>query len=160
MEGGNGAKSQRKATPPDSPFDDEDFELAARRQGTRDNSEDSDYGPQEDPIVQEIATNKNPRRSNRTTKKPEKYGHSEILTTDDDIEGSEPSYPRKRFTGTASYQPLTKMQDDSQARQVDEHTADPTQRMQESDDGIAPPQQPPIQQSDKTSSVEQDNEEI
>ena len=50
------------------------------------------------------------------------------------------------------------MQEDYQAQQVDEHPADSTQRMQENDDELTPPQQPPIQQSDKTSPVEQDKE--
>ena len=105
------ARSQSKTTPPDSPFEDEGFELAAQRQETRENSEDPDYDPQEDLIVQEIAKNKKPRRSSRKTKKPKKYGHSETLTTDDDTGGSEQSSPRKNFTGITNYQPTTTMQD-------------------------------------------------
>ena len=70
--GKTGAKSQSKTTPPDPPFEEEDFELAEQWQETRENSEDPDYDPQEDPIVQEIAKNKKPKRSSRKTKKPEK----------------------------------------------------------------------------------------
>ena len=69
--GEKGAKSQSKTTPPDSSFEEEDFELAEKWQETRENSEDPDYDPQEDPIVQEIAKNKKQRRSSRNTKKPE-----------------------------------------------------------------------------------------
>ena len=47
------------------PLEDEDLEDAAHLQRTLDDSEDSDY------------------------KKPENYGHSETLTTDDDTEDSE-----------------------------------------------------------------------
>ena len=157
--GKTGSKSQSKTTTPDSPFEDEDFELAAQRPVTRENSEDPDYDPQEDPIVQEIAKNKKPRRSGRKTKKPEKYGHSETLTTDDDTEGSEQNFPRKSFNGTADCQPTTTMQDNSQAQQLDEYPTDPTQPMPENDDELKPPQQAPIQQSDKSSPVVQDNEE-
>ena len=43
--GKTGEKSQRTPTPPDSPFEDEDYEAATQRQETLDNSEDPDYDP-------------------------------------------------------------------------------------------------------------------
>ena len=85
------AKNQKTTTPPDSPFEDEDFELEPARQRKHSNNEDSEYNPQEDPSIQAIATHKNPGRSNRPTKKPEKYGQSETLTTNEDTEDSENS---------------------------------------------------------------------
>ena len=89
--GTTGAKNQKTTTPPDSPFDDEDLELEPARQRKHSKNEDSDYNPQEDPSIQAIAAHKNPRRNNRPTKKPEKYGQSETLTTDVDTEDSENS---------------------------------------------------------------------
>ena len=87
--GTTGAKKQKTKTPPDSPFEDEDLELEPARQRKHSNNENSDYNPQEDPSIQPIAAHMNPRRSNRTTKKSEKYGQSETLTTDEDTEDSE-----------------------------------------------------------------------
>ena len=84
-----GAKSRKKTTPPGSPLEDQDLEDAAQLQRTLEDSEDSEYNPQEDFDVHEVATAKKPRRSNRTTKRPEKYGRSETLSTDDDTEDTE-----------------------------------------------------------------------
>ena len=72
--GTTGAKNQITTTPPDSPFEDEDLELEPARQRKHSNNEDSDYNPPEHPSIQAIAAHKNPRRSNRPTKKPAKYG--------------------------------------------------------------------------------------
>ena len=171
--GTTGAKNQKTATPPDSPFEDEDLELEPTRQRTRSNNEDSDYNPQEDPSIQAIATHKNPGRSNRATKKPVKYGHSETLTTDEDTEDSENSPPRKRFTGIANYQATTKEldddqqpqarqaegQDESQAQNEEEPQATTLPLPQEDYDDITTPLQAPTQQSLKTSTVDEDNEE-
>ena len=57
--GKTGAKSQRTPTPPDSPFENEDYETETQRQETLDNSEDPDYDPQEDINVQEIGHQRN-----------------------------------------------------------------------------------------------------
>ena len=171
--GTTGAKSQKKTTPPDSPCEDEDLELEAAQQQKHSNNEDSDYNPQEDPSIQEITAHKNPRRSNRATKKPKKYGHSETITTDEDTEDSENSPPRKRFIGIANYQaPTTALddnqqsqaqqaeeQDESQAQKEDEVQAETVPPPQENDDDTAPPQQLPEQQSLKISTVDVDNEE-
>ena len=89
--GTTGAKNQNTTTPPDSPFEDEDLDLELARERKHSNNEDSDYNPQEDPSIQAIAAHKNPRRSNRPTKKPEKYGQSETLTTDKETGDSENS---------------------------------------------------------------------
>ena len=114
------AKSQRTQTPPDSPFEEEDYETQARGQDTLDNSEDPDYDPQEDLDVQEIGAAKKPtRRSKRTTKKPEKYGHSTGPQTEYDTETSEVDSPKKKFTGVASHQPPTTTQHAPQASKED-----------------------------------------
>ena len=171
--GTTGAKNQKTTTPPDSPFEDEDLELEPARQRKHSNNEDFDYNPQEDPSIQAIAAHKNPRRSNRPTKKPEKYGQSETLTTDEDTEDSENSPPRKRFTGIANYQATTtalddnqqsqaqqaEEQDESQAQKEDELQAKTLPQPHEDYDDTAFPQQATAQQSPKTTTVDEDNEE-
>ena len=120
------AKSQRTQTPPDSPFEDEDYETQAQRQDTLDNSEDPDYDPQEDLDVQEIGAAKKPtRRSKRTTKKPKKYGHSTCPQTEYDTETSEVDSPKKKFTGVANHQPPTTTQHVPQASKEDTQPAGP-----------------------------------
>ena len=171
--GTTAAKNQKTTTPPDSPFEDEDLELEPARQRKHSNNEDSDYNHQEDPSIQAIAAHKNPRRSNRPTKKPEKYGQSETLITDEDTEDSENSPPRKRFTGIAIYQATTTAlddnqqsqaqqtegQDESQAQKEDELQAKTLPPPHEDYDDTAFPQQATAQQSPKTTTVDEDNEE-
>ena len=171
--GATGEKKQKTTTPPDSPFEDEDVELEPSQQRILSNNEDSDYNPQEDPSIQVIAAHKNPRRSNRPTKKPEKYGQSETLTTDEDTEDSENSHPRKRFTGIANYQATNtalddnqqspaqqaEEQDESQAQQEDELQAKTLPPPHEDYDDTVFPQQATAQQSPKTTTVDEDNEE-
>ena len=136
-----------KKTLPDSPLEDEDLEDAAQLPRTLDDSEDSDYKPQEDFDVHEVATARRPRRSNRTIRKPEKYCHSETLTIDDDTEDSELGSPRKRLTGTANYQATTTTQDGSKVLEVEEHPADPAQLIYERDQETTSLQPSPAQQS-------------
>ena len=129
--GKTGAKSQRTPTPPDSPFEDEDYETQAQRQDTLDNSEDPDYDPQEDINVQEIGAPKKTRRSKRSTKKPEKYGHSNCPQTEYDTETSEIDSPKKQFTGIANYQLTTTTQEVPQASKVDTQPAGPSHSQHE-----------------------------
>ena len=66
-----GANSQKKATPLDSPLEDEDNEDAAQMQRILDDNEDLDYNPQEDFDVHEVVTGKKPRRSKRPNMMPQ-----------------------------------------------------------------------------------------
>ena len=125
-----GANSKKKATPLE---EDEDNKDAAQMQRILDDNEDSDYSPQEDFDLHEVVTGKKPRRSKRPNSKPQKYGHSETLTTDDDTEESGSGSSRKHFTGTPSHQPATTTQDDSQVMQVVDHPANPAHPLQERD---------------------------
>ena len=153
------AKSQRTQTPPDSPFEDEDYETQAQRQDTLDNSEDPDYDPQEDINVQEIGAAKKPRRSKRTTKKPEKYGHSTCPQTEYDTETSEVDSPKKQFTGIANHQPTTTTQEVPQASKVDTQPAGPSHSPHEGDHESALPQHEPAQSLDDTLPFQQAEEE-
>ena len=171
--GTTGAKEPKDNNPTRIPIQRRRPRTGTSRQRKHSNNEDSDYNPPEDPSIQAIAEHKNPRRSNRPTKKPEKYGQSETLTTDEDTEDSENSPPRKRFTGIANYQATTTALDDNQQSQAqqtegqDESQAQKEVELQaktlppphEDYDDTAFPQQATAQQSPKTTTVDEDNEE-
>ena len=55
------------------------------------------------------------QRSNRQTEKPDKYGHPETMSLDEEMVVAPSTIPVKGFTGIGIFQPKRKTQDDTNA---------------------------------------------
>ena len=92
-------------------YEDEDETITAHEATTEADQEDLDYEPKEAVDIDEITKGKKPRRSNRSKKKPLKYGLTENLSTDDDGDETQTSTLIKGPKGIASFQPDSSTQD-------------------------------------------------
>ena len=100
--------------------EDEDDTIPAHEATADANLKDADYEPQEPIDIQEINQGKKPRRSNRLTKKPTKFGQTETLSDDDNTGEAQTSTPIKGSKGIANFQPGSSAQYNSTQGQEDE----------------------------------------
>ena len=84
-------------------YKDEDEAIPAHEAKTEADQKDLDYEPKEAVDIDEITKGKKPRSSNRSNKKPLKYGLTENLSTDDDRDETQTSTPIKGPKGIASF---------------------------------------------------------
>ena len=132
-------------------YEGEDETIPAHEATTEVDQKDLDYEPKKAVNIDEITKCKKPRRSNRSKKKPLKYGLTENLSTDDDRDESQTSTPIKNRKGIASFQPSPSTQDASTQGQ---NNSREDQQFQDN------PTQPPAETEPTTTSSAKEDDQV